>query len=453
MKKQYKAYTSKNLSHIQQLERLPKHITENIKALAYIFPFRSNNYLVDELIDWNNIPEDPIFQLSFPQEGMLDSTELREIRLLMEQPDKHHALEQKRLEIQERLNPQPAGQLELNVPREHGRIYQGMQHKYDETVLFFPKQGQTCHAYCTYCFRWAQFIGIEELQMASSETESLIDYLNRHEEVSDLLITGGDPLFMRTKLLRRYIEPLLKQKPGSLKHIRIGSKALAYWPYRFISDSDSEDLLALFREIQEAGYHLSLMAHFTHIRELSTEAVQLAIEKLRTCGVEIRCQSPLIRHINDDAEMWARMWEKQVSLGMIPYYMFIARDTGAKQYFDVSLEQALKIFSDAYRRVSGLARTVRGPSMSAKPGKILVDGISEIEGQQHFVLKMIQGRDSSWVNKIFYAKYDPTASWLHDLKPSFGEHNFFFDPDPRHTMMKSSAKEARIDAVSEIRQD
>ncbi|NIP15323.1 MAG: lysine 2,3-aminomutase, partial [Pseudomonadales bacterium] len=69
-----------------------------------------------------------------------------------------------------------------------------MQHKYRETVLFFPAAGQTCHAYCTYCFRWAQFVGIDELKFASRQADSLVAYLERHPEVTSVLITGGDPL-------------------------------------------------------------------------------------------------------------------------------------------------------------------------------------------------------------------------------------------------------------------
>ena len=112
-------------------------------------------------------------------------------------------------EIQLRMNPHPAGQMALNVPQLDGTSLHGMQHKYRETVLFFPSQGQTCHAYCTYCFRWAQFVGIEELKFASREAERLVSYLKAHPEVTSVLFTGGDPMIMTTKVLRRYIEPLL----------------------------------------------------------------------------------------------------------------------------------------------------------------------------------------------------------------------------------------------------
>ena len=66
-----------------------------------------------------------------------------------------------------------------------------MQHKYRETVLFFPAAGQTCHAYCTYCFRWAQFVGINELKFAAQQADMLVEYVRQHKEVRSILITAA----------------------------------------------------------------------------------------------------------------------------------------------------------------------------------------------------------------------------------------------------------------------
>ena len=145
----------------------------------------------------------------------------------------------------------------------------------------------------------------------------------------------------------------------------------------------------------------------------------------------MRCQSPIVRHVNDRASTWADMWRLQVQLGAVPYYMFVARDTGPKNYFEVPLARALEIFQDAYRSVSGLARTVRGPSMSATPGKVKVLGVTEIHGEKVFALTFEQGRDPEWVGRLVFAKYDPAATWLTDLVPAFGESEFFFEPAMR----------------------
>ncbi len=171
---------------------------------------------------------------------------------------------------------------------------------------------------------------------------------------------------MNAKHLKRYIDAILNSSSHNLNTIRIGTKSLSFWPYRFISDKDSDDILRIFEKVKKSGLQLALMAHFNHPRELSTPAVQKAIQRIRNTGVQIRTQSPVLNHINNKPELWVRMWKKQVSLGLIPYYMFVARDTGAQHYFGLSLNRALQIYRKAYNQVSGLARTVRGPSMSAE---------------------------------------------------------------------------------------
>ena len=195
-----------------------------------------------------------------------------------------------------------------------------------------------------------------------------------------------------------------------------------------MTDSDSQEMLQVFQKITENGIHLAVMAHFNHLTELSTDIVKRAIKEVRATGAQIRTQSPLLAHINDDSKMWAKMWTKQVQLGCIPYYMFAVRDTGAQHYFGVPLVRAHNIFREAYSSVSGLARTVRGPSMSATPGKVHVLGVTTINNQKFIVLSFLQGRNPDWVQRPFFAKYDENAIWLDDLKPAFTE-QFFFEEE------------------------
>ena len=431
----YLAYTDKNIDKIPQFKALTSEQRTAISAVSRVLPFRANNYVVEELIDWDDIPRDPIFQLTFPQEGMLTAEDFDCIRNLIEEEAPNSRIEQAVNRIRLGLNPHPAGQMDLNIPFLDGEPQAGMQHKYRETVLFFPSQGQTCHAYCTYCFRWAQFVGMEELKFSNNEVAPLVRYLERHSEVRDVLITGGDPMIMRTSVLRTYIEPLLEIE--SLRSIRIGTKALAFWPYRFVTDKDADDLLRLFEQVVDSGKHLALMAHYSHPRELSTPISNLAVRRIQETGATIRSQAPLIRNVNDYSDVWAAMWQKQVDSGIIPYYMFVERDTGPRQYFEVPLHRALDIFTRGIRQVSGLGRTARGPSMSCAPGKVLVDGVTEIEGEKVFVLKFVQGRDPNWTNRIFFAHYDEAASWIDELKPAFSDRFFFEDSLPANRRWKN----------------
>lgn len=437
--RKYRVFTRNDLDRIPQLQKFGADQLLSMKAVASVLPFRVNEYVIDDLIQWDRVPDDPLYQLTFPQPGMLLPEDLRQLRGLLKKgvaPDKLAGLVR---EIQDRLNPHPAGQMELNVPRLDGEPLAGMQHKYRDTVLFFPSPGQTCHAYCTYCFRWPQFVGIDELKFAARQAESLTGYLRQHPEVSNVLFTGGDPMIMRTSVLRRYIEPLLHPDLEHITVIRIGTKAPAYWPYRFVTDNDADDLLKLFEEVRQAGRHLALMAHYSHPRELATPVAQAAVRRIQSAGAVVRCQAPLIRHVNDDADTWADLWRTEVRLGAIPYYMFVERDTGPKGYFEVPLARCYEIFQKAYRRVSGLERTVRGPSMSATPGKVVVDGITEVAGEKVFNLRFVQAREPDWVRRPFYARYDENATWLDQLKPAFGAKEFFFEPALRE--MKREGRE------------
>ena len=423
----YKAYSLHNYRQLPQFSCLTEEHIQAIEVVGRVLPFRTNSYVIDELIDWNNIPNDPMFILTFPQKEMLKPHHFDLIANLLAEGVSEDVISAAANRIRRELDPHPAGQLEHNRPVWKGQVLKGIQHKYAETVLFFPTQGQTCHAFCSFCFRWPQFTGIDEYKIAMKDTDLLIDYLKGHPEVSDILITGGDPLTMRTKNLAHYIEALLNADIPHLTNIRIGSKALTYWPYRFLADNDADDLLGLFERSINQGKHIALMAHFNHPRELETNAVRLAIQRLRQAGVQIRTQSPLLAHINDDPDIWARMWREQVRQGCIPYYMFVVRDTGAQHYFGLPLERAYHIYRQAYMQVSGLSRTVRGPSMSCHPGKVQIAGIQEIGGEKVFVLNALQARNPELVMQPFYAKYDPTAMWFEDLEPAFGEDALFFE--------------------------
>ena len=79
--------------------------------------------------------------------------------------------------------------------------------------------------------------------------------------------------------------------------------------------------------------------------------------------------------------------------------------------------------------MSGIARTVRGPSMSCSPGKVQVLGVSEVKGERVFVLRFLQCRNPELVDIPFFARYDAKATWFDELKPAFGEEKFFFEKD------------------------
>ncbi|HEY6231064.1 MAG TPA: hypothetical protein VIW64_07365 [Pyrinomonadaceae bacterium] len=420
----YRSYQLHQLDDIPGFRALPPAIKESVQLASQVFPFKINNYLVDELIDWNNVPDDPIFRLAFPLREMLKP---RDQEFLIESSDSAARLSAASNAIRRRLNPNPGDQ-KSNVPIFEGKPLEGVQHKYANTVLMFPAAGQTCHCHCSFCFRWSQFVGMKDEKFGCEDSARFFRYLASNPDVSDVLFTGGDPLVMSAARLESLVSPLIfDSRLAHVKNIRFGTKALGFWPYRFISDKDSDQLLRLFERAATAGKHVAVMAHFNHPRELETCAVKTAVGRILATGAIIRTQGPLLANINNCAKLWHDLWQKQLALGLVPYYMFMERDTGAHDYFAVPIARALDIYQSALRSLSGLARTVRGPVMSTSPGKIEVLGRLNISGREYFSLRFIRARKEAWEHRQFLADYSPTARWIDELSPALNEKEFFFN--------------------------
>ncbi|MFD6040222.1 KamA family radical SAM protein [Streptomyces koyangensis] len=411
----FRAFGTRQIDAIAARFPLTPEQVETVRLISQVLPFRVNEYTLSELIDWDRVPDDPMFRMVFPQRGMLSSEDEQLLTTATTTGDRQ-AVSAAVKEIRGRLNPHPSGQQELNVPRVDGSPAPGLQRKYRETVLYFPSQGQSCHSYCTYCFRWAQFVSDTDLRFATPRPDLLVRYLRAHPEVQDVLITGGDPMIMGTDRLRDHLEPILEVE--TVRTIRIGTKSVAYWPQRFVSDHDADDVLRLFERVTAGGRTLAVMAHFTHPRELETGLAAKALARIRATGAVVYCQAPLIGRVNDDAPTWSALWRAELAAGAVPYYMFVERDTGPYDYFKVPLAKAAEVFGSAYRTLPGLARTVRGPVMSATPGKVVVDGVEETAQGRFFQLRMLQAREPALVGRPFRARHSATASWLDELEPA-----------------------------------
>jgi len=363
---------------------------------------------------------------------MLEEQDLDQLLLLVRRGCSDNELRRAAAPIRMRLNPHPAGQLDLNVPLDpSGSPLPGTQHKYANTLLIFPSHGQTCHAFCTYCFRWAQFIGDQSLKFATDSIDDIKSYVLRHPEITDILITGGDPMVMSAERLEEYVSVFLDPRLESIETIRIGTKSLAYWPYRFTTDPDAGRLVGVLESVSRAGRHLAIMAHYTHPCELEPEPARDALHRVQETGATVYCQAPVVAHVNDNADVLAELWRSEARLGCVPYYLFVERDTGARRYFEIPLTTALDLYRGAIAQLSGLARTVRGPVMSAAPGKIVIDGTAEVAGEAVFALRFLQGRCSDWVGRPFFARLDREATWFDDLSPIGGDREFFFEPEFR----------------------
>lgn len=403
-----------------------RELAHSVHVVSQVLPFKVSSYVIDELIDWNRVPDDPMYRLTFPHRDMLDPRHFELVDRTSASGNRK-GLHQVVNAIRDELNPHPGDQLTRNIPRSDEVDGWGLQHKYRATLLVFPRQGQTCHSYCGYCFRWAQFVDRPDLKLAVSGPKAMTAYLDRHPEITDVLITGGDPLVMRTKLLADYLLPLLDPARQHIETIRIGTKAVSFWPYRLLYGPDSDDLLQLFTRVVTAGKHLAMMLHLSHPVELTTDTACRAVSRLASTGVMLRAQAPVVRYVNDDPLVWAQLWQAEVRRGIMPYYMFVERDTGARRYFGLPIIRALEIYRGAIQEVCGLGRTARGPVMSTSPGKIAVDGVLDSQDGPAFALRYLQARKPELVGKPFLAAYDSHAQWWDQLRP-FSQHDrAYFD--------------------------
>ncbi len=413
------SYNVKNFRSIEYMKYLPEEVKQEIEIVSKVLPFKANNYVVDYLIDWENYETDPVYILTFPNRHMLPKEDYLRVKQAVESEMPSHKLTQIVNDIRLRMNPHPANQ-QSNVPRLNGETLDGVQHKYRDIALFFPTQGQTCHANCTFCFRWPQFVKDLDLQFSMKEIDDVIEYIRSQDHLHEILFTGGDPMIMSPRTISRYIDKIIEAKIPHLDTIRFGTKSLTYWPFAYLPqyNDEAQELLDLFKKIVDNGFHLSIMAHFNHINEMSNAVVSEAIQNIRSTGAQIRTQAPLLRHINDDADMWSKMWSKQVIMGMVPYYMFVERETGPYGYFQLPITKVYDIYSDAIRKAGSFAKTVTGPVMSAAPGKVQIMGVvdSPVDDEKYFMLQFVRNRDYSKTFKPFFMKYDEQATWFDQLK-------------------------------------
>ena len=209
-----------------------------------------------------------------------------------------------------------------------------------------------------------------------------------------------------------------------IQNIRIGTKAVAYWPQRFVTDKDADDLLRLFETVVRSGRNLALMGHYNHPAELRHPIAQQALRRIIATGATVRIQAPLIRHINENPADWAELWTTGVRLGAVPYYMFVERDTGPSDYFAAAVGARLRYLP------AGLPHGVR---TGAHGARAVHERLSrEGAGRRHcrsgrrkvFALQFLQARNPDWVRRPFYARFDPLATWLDELQPAFGESAF-----------------------------
>jgi KamA family protein len=278
----------------------------------------------------------------------------------------------------------------------------GLQHKYRDTALLLVTD--ECAGYCRYCFRKRLFL--EANREVQRDCRPGLAYISEHPEITDVLLTGGDPLTLPSDHLREIVEGLLSI--DHVRTIRIGSKMPAFNPQRITHD---RELASLVHRVVQQGRSLYMMVHFDHPRELTTEAIA-ALSVLRAAGAMCVNQCPLTRGINDDHDVLAELFQACTDAGCPQYYVFQCRPTRGNAAFMVPMVGAVAIVEEARRRVSGLSRRAR-LCLSHASGKIEILGIDE----RHLYARYHRAKHSEDASRFLVYQRNDTARWLDELVP------------------------------------
>lgn len=389
-------------------------------------------------IDWANYQTDAVFQLVFPQPGMINKETVGKYLAA----GKGAARTDVAVDYMQATNPHDGNQ-QLNKPwfkNDDGEleVLAGSQHKYPHVQLIFDKSTQHCFSFCTYCFRHAQVRGDEDMFL-QHDIAQIHEYLRKHKEVTDLLITGGDGGFMPAERLEQYVAPLFDD-PELLhvRTVRLATRSLTFQPEMVLSGK-YDKMLALFDRMNDNGIQLAWMAHFSTPKELLHPITIAAIRRLQKHNVVIRSQSPMMKHIslfpNDDgsidiqksADNWIDLASIFSTLLIGFHSMYCARPTGEHHYYTAPLADVLRIFDIVYRSLPSIARPSRHISMTTSAGKMSLMGVSEINGESVFALKFNEARNMEWIDKVFHAKYDTETNNVSLLTPIEGNSFFFED--------------------------
>ncbi len=362
MKGRLSAIKVKYKTKIEQLEQLSEEEKTQLQKVTEKFAFRANDYYLS-LINWDD-PNDPIRTIIIPH-----------IRELNEW-----------------------GRLDPSNEKEY-TIMPGLEHKYNSTALLLVSN--VCDGICRYCFRKRVFIepGREYLR----DLPAAMRYIKQHHEITNVLLTGGDPLVLATPKLEAVIRQL--REIEHVQIIRIGTKTPAFNPYRVVDDPT---LLKMINKYSTERKKIYFMTHFVHPRELTDLAVK-SVRLLRKAGAIVANQMPLIKGLNDKHEVLAELLAELSFIGAVPYYIFQCRPALGNRAYTLPIEQGYEIIEQAKSLISGLAKRARFV-MSHSSGKIEIVG--KTSDRVYFKYhRAAQDEDSG---RFLVFKSNPDAYWLDD---------------------------------------
>jgi lysine 2,3-aminomutase len=356
--------STKQIANLSALPGLEEKEKLRLQKVVDRFPFQASEHYLS-LINWSN-PNDPIRRLIVPDVGELHNW----------------------------------GRLDASNEHDH-TVIPGLQHKYNSTALLLASN--SCGGICRYCFRKRIFLNNRNDHLR--DLTGAVDYLRRHREITNVLITGGDPLTLPPSRLESIIGRLMDI--DHIRFIRIGTKMLAFDPLRVVDDPS---LAALIRRVTRQGKQIYIMNHFDHSQEISDPSVE-GFRILGAAGAVLLNQTPLIRGVNDSPTALADLFGNLSAVGVSPYYVFQCRPALGNKPFTVPLEEGYRIFEAAKSMVSGLAKQARFV-MSHAEGKIEVVGKTD----RQIFFKFHRAADDQDSGRFMIRRCNPHAHWFDDYQ-------------------------------------
>jgi lysine 2,3-aminomutase len=277
----------------------------------------------------------------------------------------------------------------------------GLQHKYRETALVLATN--RCATFCRYCFR-KRLVGLPNTEVVEHFNEAA-NYISQHQEINNVLISGGDPLVLPTQIIEHFLTTL--SDVPHLNFIRFGSKTPVTLPSRF----EDEGLLNVLEEYSHASRRLYVVTQFNHPKEITKHSIK-AVDNLIKSGVIVNNQTVLLKGVNDEPATLAELQNRLVGIGVNPYYVFQCRPVKrVKHHFQVPIYKGVDIVEKAKEKCNGHSKRFKY-IMSHKSGKIEILGIVNEE----IYFKYHQAKNRKNLGKIFSRKLNEKAGWLDDFK-------------------------------------
>ena len=277
----------------------------------------------------------------------------------------------------------------------------GVLHKYDYTALVVTSE--YCAMYCRHCFR-KRMVGLPNDQTVKN-FEKAAGYIAEHPEITNAILSGGDPLMLPTKVLKKMLDTL--KDIGHLNHVRIGSRVPVSYPIRLFDD----ELIALLKDFN-AKKTLFIPTHFNHAQEITAVSTE-AVQRLRNAGITVNNQAVLLSGVNDSVEALVGLMNGLLRIGVNPYYLYqcmpVAR---VRHHFQVPLKRGVDIVDHARRYFDGYAKRFKY-IIGHDIGKL------EICGRigDKLVLKQLHARSGheEEISRLLVRQLTEDGGWLDDL--------------------------------------